>query len=143
MRYRGQRWVRIALRTLHIAAAAMVIGAAAYGGSWGIWPELLALSGAGIVADELLKYGLDWLRYLQAWVVLAKVGLCAFGALHPEWLLHALFLALVLGSVISHAPGRVRQFALRGTPGPCGQRGEHIISTSSACCVDLEEGATL
>ncbi len=121
----------------------MVIGAAAYGGSWGIWPELLALSGAGIVADELLKYGLDWLRYLQAWVVLAKVGLCAFGALHPEWLLHALFLALVLGSVISHAPGRVRQFALRGTPGPCGQRGEHIISTSSACCVDLEEGATL
>jgi len=123
MRYPGQRWVRIALRTLHIAAAAMVVGAAVHDGAYGMWPDLLALSGLAIVADEIYKGGLDWFRYLHAWVVCAKVALAVFGALYPDWVLHALFAALVLGSVISHAPGRVRHFSLWGAPGPCAREG--------------------
>ena len=122
MRYPGQRWVRIALRTLHIAAAAMVIGAAVHDGAYGPWPDLLALSGLAIVADELYKGGLDWIRYLHAWVVIGKVGLAVYGALHLEHLLPCLFAALVLGSVISHAPGKVRQFAFWGEPGPCARK---------------------
>ncbi|MCB9763520.1 MAG: hypothetical protein H6739_27380 [Alphaproteobacteria bacterium] len=121
-RYPGQRALRITLRTAHIGCAACTLGAALHGAEAGLWPAALVLTGAGIVADDLYRYGGDWLRFLQGQVVLLKLGLATLGAAVPSLLLPCLWAALILGGVISHAPGRVRQAALWGPPGPCANR---------------------
>lgn len=118
-RFPGQRWLRIGVRTAHIGCVAMVMGAVVFGGEARGWLVGLVVTGALLVAEELYRYGLDWLRYLSAWAVVLKIGLLAAGLMFPERLPALLWAALIVGGVISHAPGRVRQFPLWGAPGPC------------------------
>lgn len=121
-RYPGQRAIRITARTLHIACAVMVLGAEVYGGESGSWGVALAITGLVIIADDLYKYGIDWLRYVHGWAVLIKVALVIVGATFPQWMELCLWVALVVGGLISHAPGAIRQYPLWGTPGPCATR---------------------
>ncbi|MCB9765224.1 MAG: hypothetical protein H6739_35950 [Alphaproteobacteria bacterium] len=130
-RYPGQRALRIALRTAHIGCAACTLGAAQFGAEAGWWPAGLVLTGAGIVGDDLYRYGADWLRFVQGQVVLLKLGLVTLGAAVPSLLLPCLWTALILGGVISHAPGRIRQAALWGPPGPCAERGRGAAKAAS------------
>lgn len=118
MTFPGQRALRIVLRTVHIAAIGWLLGAAIYQApSEG--PVLATmLSGGAMVVEALARYGADWLRFVGSWVVLCKLALLVF-ALWSGMPLWPLLLALVLGSVISHAPGRVRQHALWGEDGAC------------------------
>ncbi len=90
----------------------MVLGAAAWGHDGTAWVGTMVGSGLIIVADDLYKYGMAWLRYLQAWAVIAKLALLMVGLLAHDWLVHSLLAALVVGSLISHAPGRIRHFSL-------------------------------
>ena len=120
--YPGQRTLRITARTLHIASVAVVLGAVLFEGEPGGWLYTLVFSGLAIVADDFYRYGVDWLRYLQGWGVLLKIGLLIVGTLHIELLEACLWTALVIGSVLSHAPGSIRQKALWGAPGPCATR---------------------
>jgi hypothetical protein len=76
------------------------------------------LSGGAMVAEALVRYGTDWLRFVGSWVVLFKLALLVL-ALWSGMALWPLLLALLLGSVISHAPGRIRQHALWGEDGAC------------------------
>lgn len=122
-RFTGQRAVRILLRTAHIASAAMVLGATTFGGELGHWGALLLFSGGALLWESAWREGPDWIRYVQSWVALTKVALLVLGVLRPEWMLACLWGALVLGSLISHAPGAVRQAALWGEAGPCATRG--------------------
>jgi hypothetical protein len=117
-RYRGQRWLRIALRTGHIAAAALILGAAHF-----VSPEvarshdavaLLVGTGGAILVDDAYRYGTKWLRMAQCWGALLKVALFCVGLVRAEWLLPCAWTALVLGSLVSHAPGDVRHYKLWG-----------------------------
>lgn len=124
-RFPGQRWVRIGLRTVHLGCVAMVLGAATFAHErLDLWLAGLLLSGGLLVVEELYRYGRDWFRWLQAWVVLTKLGLFAIVLLMDTWQVPALWTALVLGAIISHAPGKVRQHPLWGEPGPCADKGE-------------------
>ncbi|MCP4804277.1 MAG: hypothetical protein GY884_02930 [Proteobacteria bacterium] len=98
---------------------ALVIGAAMYGADLTLSLELILLSGGALAAEELYRHGLDWFRWVQAWVVLAKLGLFVVVLALEPWRLPALWIALVLGALISHATGKVRQHPLWGDPGPC------------------------
>ena len=125
-KYRGQRAIRITLSTLHIGAGSMVLGAAYFGGpgaDYGDWLPLLVFSGGGIVVDDIVRHGWDWLRFVHGWVVLVKFALLLLGLTVSGLLIPALWTALILGSLISHAPGKIRQAALWGPPGPCAERG--------------------
>lgn len=122
-RFSGQRWVRIGLRTAHILASSLYLGLLAADGEAAPWLPAVLGSGALLVAEELYRYGLAWLRYRQAWAVGAKLGLIGLGGVWPEHALATAVLALVIGSVISHAPGSFRQAALWGEPGPCARGG--------------------
>lgn len=114
------RSLRIALRTAHIGAACLVLGTAHHGDDPGAALLILLLTGAALVATDLAKYGWsDWIRYVQAWSVLLKLGAVVLGLACPAALLPGLWTALVVGSVVSHAPGSVRQRALWGADGPC------------------------
>lgn len=118
MRFPGQRALRVTLRTAHIAAVAWLLGAAIYGGAPQGPLGATLLSGAAMVAESLVRHGGDWLRYLGSWVILAKLGLLVL-ALWTGLSVWVLLAALAAGSLISHAPGRIRQFPLWGEPGPC------------------------
>jgi hypothetical protein len=119
-RYPGQRWLRIAFRTLHIAAAAMLLGAAHYASpADALGSDFVALlvgSGAAILLDDAYRYGGKWVRMAQFWVAVVKVALLAIGLLVPGALIVCLWAALLLGSVISHASGEVRHFRVWGPP---------------------------
>ena len=116
-RFPGQRALRIMVRTVHIGCAAMFLGALTFVGHPGAWGEALLWSGAALIAEELYRYGFAWFRWLQAWVVMGKLCLFALAIVHGGTA--AAWAALVLGGLISHAPGRVRQLPLWGSPGPC------------------------
>lgn len=122
-RYPGQRALHIVVRTGHIAAAGLTLGAATFGADPGRWPLLAALSGSLLVADDVYRYGGNWLRYVQSWVILGKLGVLVYAGAHPALLAPALWLALIAGSLISHAPGAVRHHALWGEAGPCAAHG--------------------
>ncbi len=113
------RWLRIALRTGHLGAVALLIGAATFGQPTEPWLTLTLLSGLSLVAADVAKGGADYFRYLQSWAILAKLLLLVIACVWPPFLVPALWCALIIGSVISHAPGRVRQRALWGESGPC------------------------
>ena len=126
-RYTGQRAVHIAVRTAHIGAAGVVLGGVTLGADVGVWPRLALLTGLALVADDVYRYGEDWLRYAQAWAILGKLVLLGIGVLHPALLAPAVWSAVVIGGVIAHAPGAVRQAALWGEAGPCASKGTRPV----------------
>ena len=114
-----RRWLRIAARTLHLGAMAFVLVGAVQHAIPPSAVSLLLLSGGYLVADSLWRHGTDVFRFLHFWVVAAKLVLLLALLAAPSWAGAIAIAALVLGSVISHAPGRVRQWPLLGEPGPC------------------------
>jgi hypothetical protein len=112
----ARRAVRIILRTGHIAAVVGVVGSLE---NRVAWAGLLLASGGGIALLDLERHGADLFRYLQGQAVLAKLALLALGILVPWMLMPALWACLVIGAVISHAPGSIRQHTLWGPKGPC------------------------
>jgi len=114
----AHRWVDIGLRTAHLGAMAAFLGGAILGEIPRGSTELVVLTGLLMCASELSRHGLDWLRYTQAWTVIIKVTAFAVATAlgYPLW---GAGLALVLGSVISHAPGAIRHAAVLGEAGPC------------------------
>lgn len=110
--YSGQRALRITARTIHIGAAAMVLGAVAFNGEAGAWTAILVLTGVFIMGDDTYKYGLDYFRTLQSWAIFLKLAALALTVIWPTSLLGAMWFCLVLGGLISHAPGKVRHFAI-------------------------------
>lgn len=113
--------LRIALRTAHIGAAGLILGAAHLGAEDrlgpGVWMTLL-LTGFGILADDAYKWREHLWRMGQLWMLLAKLALLGAGFAHRPLLLPMLWAVLVLGSVVSHAPGSVRHFELWGRDRP-------------------------
>lgn len=121
--YPGQRSLRIAARTVHLGAMAFVMVPALARAA--VSPDavaILVLSGGALVADDFYRYGVDLFRYAQFWAVVGKVALLLVALSVPGWAGQAMLMALVVGSVISHAPGKVRQAAVIGKPGPCATR---------------------
>lgn len=86
-------------------------------------------TGAALIGEELYRYGTDWFRWLQSWVILSKVCLLALALVHGDTV--ALWAALVAGAVISHAPGVVRQWPLWGDAGPCAQRAQDKMEAAA------------
>ncbi len=122
-RFPGQRALRIGLRTLHLAAMAVLVGAAIHGTDLELGLVGTLATGMALSGEALWRYGRDWFRWLQAWVVMAKLLLLVAALAWPAWRMEALWAALAAGSIISHAPGRIRQWPLWGEPGPCARKG--------------------
>lgn len=121
-RFPGQRLVRVLMRTVHLGAVAVVLGGAIYGADLTQGLEILLISGMALAAEEVWRHGLGWFRFVQAWVVLTKLALFGIVLTIDAMQVPALWAALVLGALISHASGAVRQRALWGAPGPCASK---------------------
>jgi hypothetical protein len=110
----GVRAIRIALRTAHLAAFAIL-----YGGHWyGVAPErlipaLLATlaTGGALVALEIYRAPV-WPLQVRGVATLLKVVLVAAVGLAWDARLWLLTAAIVIGGVSSHMPGRFRYYSL-------------------------------
>jgi len=116
----------VVVRTAHIGAVVLFMGAVLSGSRSGAGGMALGVTGIYLVVDQMIRDGAAHLRYLVFWAVFAKVGALLFGILNPEWLVHSLWFCLVVGGLISHAPGQVRHFALWGGSGPCAHEQSRI-----------------
>lgn len=121
-RFPGQRAIHLLIRTAHIASAGIVLGAVTFGIEPGPWGPAAAASGLLLLSDDLFRYRLDWFRFVQSWVILAKLAVLWVALLVPAIAAPALWFAVIAGGIISHAPGRIRQAAMWGEPGPCAQK---------------------
>jgi hypothetical protein len=117
--FRGQRTIRILFRTVHIGSVVTFMGAVLCGQTPTGSLHLLLFSGAYLVAEQFYRYGPAYLRFASFWTVVTKVAILMLGLLVPQALVSTLWASLILGSLISHAPGRVRHFSLWGAVGPC------------------------
>jgi hypothetical protein len=108
------RAVALALRAGHLAAMAFLLGGHAYGADpEALFPWLLAavVTGAGLMATEVLTWGLHWFTMAKGIGVLAKLALLlvipfAWGARVP-----ILLVVLVASAVTSHMPARFRNYS--------------------------------
>lgn len=109
----GKRWVKIALRTVHL------IGVAGVGGgvlmaqpleSWQAYLHLTLTSGFCYLLLELWTNAIMLIQ-IRGLVVMVKLALlCAL--LYAPDQAYWLVLIIVLSSVVSHAPGKVRYFSV-------------------------------
>lgn len=112
------RLFSVVVRTLHLIGVVGVFATSGWGAPPAGWAELLVASGLVLVGDDLLRFGADWLRWAQSWAIIGKllVFMACYALGEP---MIGLWAALVIGSLISHAPGMLRHYPLVGAPGPC------------------------
>lgn len=107
------RPVQLVLRSLHIAAMAMVVGAIPFGADFQALrlPILLTVvSGALLFAVDLAR-DLGILVQGSGVAVLVKLGLLGLGCLQPAARLPWYLAATLVASVGSHMPGSWRHFS--------------------------------
>ena len=112
--FRGQRWVNIGLRTLHLIGLAGLGAGFLYpvDGDMGYGYFYLTItSGIGLVMISTWSNAI-WLIQLRGQAILLKVLLLLLIPLVPAltwWLFVAV---IVISGLISHAPGAVRYYSI-------------------------------
>lgn len=111
---RRARPAQVALRTVHVAAMAVVLGGLAFD----VPAERLHLaglltvaSGVGLLAVELARTGV-FLYTLAGAVTIGKLGLLALGQAFPAARFELYLAATLVASVASHMSWRWRHFSL-------------------------------
>lgn len=108
------RAIGIALRTAHLSAVALLVGGAFAlpGTHRPLWDALVVATGLGLLASEAL-HSRHWVYQGRGLATLGHVAVLAAIPLAPRLTPAALLLALAIGSIGSHLPGRVRKWSLR------------------------------
>jgi len=116
--FRGQRWVNIALRCLHL------IGVAGIGGgflfqlepaSWAVYWQLTLATGVSL---SLIYFwsSATWLLELKGMTIVLKTILLGLAAAIPELRAELFIGIVVISGLIAHAPARVRAHRLVRLP---------------------------
>ena len=111
--FRGQRWINISLRTLHLIGLAGLGGGFLYpaaGDQWKVYLDLVLWSGIGLLGIAVWNNGV-WLLQLRGQAILLKLVLLGLMPLFPDWRFSLLLLIVVLSGVVSHAPASVRYYS--------------------------------
>ncbi|MCP3668451.1 MAG: hypothetical protein GY696_39205 [Gammaproteobacteria bacterium] len=112
--FRGQRWVNIGLRTLHLVGLAGLGAGFLYAAadlSWQLYYKITLYSGLGLMLIAIWNHGV-WLLQLRGQAILFKLLLLLLMPLFPGWEKTILLLIILISGVISHAPGKVRYYSL-------------------------------
>jgi len=107
------RPVQLVLRSVHIAAMAMVVGAIPFGAEFAALqvPILLTLASGTLLFVIDLARDMGILVQGSGMAVLLKLGLLGLGALQPAARLPWYLAATLVASVGSHMPGTWRHFS--------------------------------
>jgi hypothetical protein len=106
----GARWLRTTLRTLHLIAVGALYGGHLYAVDvTRLQPALLSvlLTGGLLVCFEVWQSRI-WVVQVRGVATFLKLGALAAIGLAPDWTVALLTLAMMIGSISSHMPGRWR-----------------------------------
>ncbi|MGD9020648.1 MAG: hypothetical protein PVF46_02535 [Lysobacterales bacterium] len=109
-----RRWSKITLRTLHIVAVAGIGGGILFGldkDSWHAYWWLSMVTGFGIVLIDALANRV-WLIQVRGLAVYVKLVLLVLLWRCPAWEITLLLAIIVLSTVISHAPSKLRYYSV-------------------------------
>ncbi len=121
----GHRWIRIGFRTGHIAASTALVGGHVFGvdaGRLEPWLWATVITGVALIGTDLYQ-SLLWLREVRGAAVLAKAALLLAIPVWWDARVPILFAVIVIGSVVSHMPGRYRYWVIGRGPRPGSGRG--------------------
>ena len=109
----NQRWVRISVRTWHLLSMGYLLGGTAHGLALaeqpiGVWNTFA--SGAVFMALELYASCI-WLFQLKGLAVIVKLLLLGAALASSGSGLPYLIVAVVIGGISSHMPGKYRYFS--------------------------------
>lgn len=110
----GQRWLNIALRTLHLLGIAGLGAGFLYAGVDDAWRGYLTLTlftGFGLSLLFCWSNGI-WLIQLRGQLILLKVLLLAAIPLWPAATLPLFASVILVSGLVSHAPADLRYFSL-------------------------------
>lgn len=115
----GVRPMRTTLRTAHLIAFAALYG----GHVFGVAPERLRWALVATVASGATLMGLEmyrapfWILQVRGLATFAKIALVAAVAVWWDARVWLLTLAIIIGGVVAHMPGRFRYYSvLHGRP---------------------------
>ncbi len=108
--FKGKRWLKIFLRSIHLVGIAGVFATALTGESIPIYWAVAALSGLGLLVLEALT-NLIWFVQVRSLAMYVKFSLLAALFFYPHYAWHILVVIILLSSIISHAPSSVRYFS--------------------------------
>jgi len=112
--FRGQRWVNILLRTLHLLGMAGIGGGYFYASAGDVWQGFLYLtlvSGLAMMLLSIWSNGI-WLLQLRGHAILLKLVVLLLMLLWPVYQAAGLVLVIVISGLIAHAPGNVRYYSI-------------------------------
>jgi hypothetical protein len=106
----GARWLRTTLRTLHLIAVGALYGGHFYAvDATRLQPALLSvLLTGGLLACFEVWQSRIWVVQVRGVATFLKLGALAAIGLAPDWTVALLTLAMLIGSISSHMPGRWR-----------------------------------
>lgn len=116
----AMRWLRITLRTAHIIGSCFVVGGHFFGATEEqVLPWLyLVLASGGILIATYLTEGWVWFREVRGIAVMFKAALLLVIPFWWEARVPILIAVIVIGSYVSHMPGRYRYWVLGRGPRP-------------------------
>ena len=112
--FKGQRWVRIFVRTWHLLSMGFLLGGSGYGLTlaeqpFALWNTFLS----GMVFSLLELYATAiWLFQLKGQAVAVKFLLLGAAVVSPQNALAFLVTAVIIGGISSHMPGKYRYYSI-------------------------------
>jgi hypothetical protein len=110
--FRGQRWLNVSLRSLHLVGIAGIGGGFLFDQApetWAAYWHLTVISGVALTA--LYLWGsVGWLFELKGLSIVVKTLLLGVALLVPSLRAELFLLLIVLSALIAHAPGAVRGY---------------------------------
>lgn len=114
----AMRWLRITLRTVHIIGSCFVVGGHAFGADKAdVMPWLYVAIGSGaLMIATYLTEGWLWFREVRGIAVLFKSALLIAIPFWWDARVPILIAVIVIGSIVSHMPGRYRYWVVGRGP---------------------------
>ncbi len=109
-----KRWTKISLRTLHLLSVAGVGGGILFGLEKSLWLNYWWLAmGTGILMMLIdVISNPVWLVQIRGVTVFVKLALLVMMVMFPAWDSTLLVMIIIMSSVISHAPGKLRYYSV-------------------------------
>jgi hypothetical protein len=109
-----KRWTKISLRTLHLLAVAGVGGGVLFGLEQDLWRSywwLALVSGGLMMLVDIIANPL-WAVQVRGLVIFLKLALLVMLGRYPSLDGYLLGAIIVISTVISHAPGKLRYYSV-------------------------------
>ncbi len=109
-----KRWSKISLRTLHLLAVAGVGGGILFALEKDLWINYWWLALVSGVLMMLMDIAANpvWIVQVRGVVIIFKLILLSLMVSYPAWGSFLLIVIIIISTVISHAPGKLRYYSL-------------------------------